>query len=177
MGRNPTNNSWQTILMEGHMVKPFSLRLGYHGHVPPWIVDNSKRQRQRVSEGRAQTTAFHGHDLPLITTILLFMFTRNVQAESLLTLDKEQEELSPGNVSLFHGCFRPNLIWSEVASKKHKLECGFVCQTSQQTHQDQWLPYHDQHCSKTQARVRFIKIGNINFLVTATKVNSAPCVG
>lgn len=43
--------------MVGHMVKRFSVRLGYHDHVPPWTVDNRKRQRQRMSEGGAHTTA------------------------------------------------------------------------------------------------------------------------
>lgn len=61
-----------------------------------------------MSEGGAHTTS--SHDPPLITMISLFMPPRKVQAESLLTLGKEQEELSPGNVSLFHGCFGPNLI-------------------------------------------------------------------
>lgn len=58
-----------------------------------------------MNEGGAHTTS--SHDLPLITMISLFMPPRKVLAESLLTLGKEQEELSPEMFLYFMAALDP----------------------------------------------------------------------
>lgn len=66
--------------------------------------------------------------------------------------------------------------WSEVKLLQRKEDLNvalFVQHLNKQ--QDQGLL--TTLGSKTQARVKFTKIGNINYLVTATKINSAPCIG
>lgn len=90
-----TKNSWQSHrgYIQGKIhVRPLSIRLGLHDHLPPCILDISKKQKKRISEERTCITASHAHDPSLIMVILLFMIRKKVQAETSLTLANGQKE-------------------------------------------------------------------------------------